>query len=146
MWRWIRQLAAGFRQGGGPGAGVPDLAGRPPVRRRKTYSGDSGYVYEYYYEGYRVAARGGSAGAEYLFTVSSDRRSWFAVSVFLEDSAVAAWEQAHGRELNMTERYAVVKMALFEAFDQRDHPSRMRRGVTIRRESIGPLLEALGID
>ncbi len=149
MQRRLKQFWKRLRQAGreadasGP---LPPLAGTPPVRRRKTYAGDSGYVYEYYYEGYRISTRAGAVGAEYVFTVSSDRRNWFPVSVFLEDAAVAEWERRHSRELNMTERYAVVKMALFQAFDEREKPAQMRTGVAIGPDQIGLLLETLGID
>ena len=33
------------------------LTGAPAVRRQKTYSAESGYVYQYFYEGQRPAAR-----------------------------------------------------------------------------------------
>ena len=42
------------------------LTGAPPVRRQKTYSAESGYVYQYFYEGQRAAERNGSAGAQYV--------------------------------------------------------------------------------
>ena len=32
------------------------LRGRPKVRREKIYSADSGYVYQYFYEGFRLLA------------------------------------------------------------------------------------------
>jgi len=148
VWRWIRQVADRIRPGSRSGGAHPSppLAGTPPVRRRKTYAGDTGYVYEYYYEGYRVSDRSGRLGVEHIFTVSSDRRNWFPVPVFLEDAAVAGWERRRGRELNMTERYAIVKMALFRAFDDREKPRLMRTGVTVGTDQIDPLLEALGID
>ena len=146
MWEKLKQALRKIRRSGAAPPAPPPLAGTPPVRRLKTYAGDSGYVYEYYYEGYRVSSRADAAGAEYVFTVSADRRNWFPVTVFLEDAAVAGWERRRGRELNMTERYAVVKMALFRAFDERETPAGMRRGVTVGPEAIGGLLETLGID
>lgn len=146
MWDRLKQAFRRVQKGGAGPPGPEPLAGTPAVRRRKTYAGDSGYVYEYYYEGYRVAARGGAAGAEYVFTVSADRRNWYPVTVFLEDAAVAGWERSRRRELSMTERYAVVKMALFQAFDQREQPAEMRRGVAVGPDAIGGLLETLGID
>lgn len=53
----------------------PPLLGRPKVRREKSYSADSGYVYQYFHEGYREMKLAGELGAEYVFDVSSDRKS-----------------------------------------------------------------------
>ena len=39
---------------------VPELLGRPQIRREKAYAADSGYVYQYTYEGYRAATRSDS--------------------------------------------------------------------------------------
>ena len=46
------------------------LTGAPPVRRMKTYSAQSGYVYQYYYEGYRPFRSAGESGSEFVFTIS----------------------------------------------------------------------------
>lgn len=95
------------------------LRGAPAVRRQKTYSAQTGYVYQYFYEGYRQSDRGARAGHEYVFHVSSDRKSAFPMTVFLPGATVTSWQQAHGRDLTPTEQYAAVKMALFAAFDER---------------------------
>src|ERR1700704_2041847 len=97
------------------------LTGAPAVRREKTYSAESGYVYQYFYEGQRAAKRQSGSGTQFVFHVSADRKSSFPVSVFVSDSALEVWETEHDRTLSSTERYAVAKMALFQAFDQREH-------------------------
>src|SRR5438067_10287353 len=89
------------------------LTGAPSVRRLKTYSAQSGYVYRYHYEGQRPFRSGGESGTEFVFSISADRKTWRPTGVLLGDSAVAGWESAHARELSGTERYAVAKMALF---------------------------------
>ena len=94
------------------------LRGRPRIRREKTYAADSGYVYHYTYEGYRTATRDGEGGREFVFRCTSDRASRLSITVFAPDSAFARWERAQSRELNAVERYAVVKMQLFETFDE----------------------------
>src|SRR6266849_2349266 len=104
----------------------PPLTGAPAVRRQKTHSAESGYVYQYYYEGQRPASRDGSPGTQCVFNVSAVRKSSFPVSVFVDDEALKSWQQGHGRQLGSTERYAVAKMALFQAFDQRATPDAMR--------------------
>ena len=124
----------------------PPLRGAPAVRRQKTYSAQTGYVYQYYYEGYRESGRAGQPGHEYVFQVSSDRKSSFPVTVFLPGVAVGAWQRAHGRELTPTEQYAAVKMALFEALDQRADLGPASAEVEIGAASIDGLLEILEID
>jgi len=124
MLAWIRRLA----RRGQP----PPLAGAPAVRRLKTYSAASGYVYQYFYEGHR--------GTEYLFQVSADRRTYSSVTVMLSDAALAA----SPRELNSTERYAVAKMALFQAFDERAAPDQMRRPVQVEAADLEAIAGQLG--
>jgi len=124
----------------------PPLRGAPPVRRQKTYSAETGYVYQYFYQGYRPAAGAGRRGNEYVFQVSSDRKSAFPMTVFLPDAALDAWQQAHGRALSPTEQYAAAKMALFQAFDGRADLGPPSAGVEIDPASIQTLLEPLEID
>lgn len=111
------------------------------MRRMKSYSAQSGYVYQYFYEGFRAV----SGGAEYVFETSADRKTSFPVAVIVEDDAVAAWTAAHGRELTGTERYAVAKMALFQAFDEREDPAQMRHPVRVRPADAAAILEQLGV-
>ncbi len=95
------------------------LHGAPAVQRQKSYSAQTGYVYQYFYQGYRGSERAGQDGNEYVFQVTSDRKSSFPLTIFLPASAVELWQRGHGRALTATEQYAAVKMALFEAFDER---------------------------
>lgn len=122
------------------------LTGAPAVRRQKTYSAQSGYVYQYHYEGHRPASRERQRGAEYVFDVSADRKTSFPVSVFVSDAALLAWEQGHDRSLTSSERYAVAKMALYQAFDERDTPARMGEEVRVRPADVEAILDTLGID
>lgn len=94
------------------------LRGRPRVRREKTYAADSGYVYHYTYEGYRSTGRDGSGDREFVFHCSSDRSTQFSITILAPAASLAAWESDNGRDLNAVERYAVVKMRLFEIFDE----------------------------
>ena len=99
------------------------LTGTPAIRRMKTYSAQTGYVYQYFYEGHR--------GPEYVFSVSSDRKQWNHVSVMQNDAAIREWEHEHGRELSSTERYAIAKMALFAAFDERSTTALMKDAIQV---------------
>ena len=95
------------------------LKGKPPVRREKAYSAETGYVYQYFYEGYRETGTGEEAGNEYVFTVSSDHASSFTITLSMSRWIMETWQKNHERELNATEQYALVKMALFQIFDER---------------------------
>ena len=110
----------------------------------KTYSAQSGYVYQYFYEGHRVISTTDS-GLEYVFSISADRKNWHPVSVLLADSAITSWEQSRTRELNSTERYAVVKIALFQAFDDRTAPEQMSHPIHVRFADIEAIVETLGL-
>lgn len=99
----------------------PPLRGRPAIRREKAYAADSGYVYQYTYEGYRDATRDGAEGREFVFDCTSDRASRFRISIFAPAESFVDWEGDAGRDLSEVERYAVVKMRLFEVFDEASH-------------------------
>ncbi len=118
------------------------LTGAPAVRRQKTYSAATGYVYEYFYAGHRDAG----GGIEYVFQVTADRKTFFPVSVLVAADAFSAWNQSHGRALTGTEQYAVAKMALFQAFDERLTPDGMRSDIRIGVADAAAILDTLGID
>ncbi len=132
MFDWLRKKEA-------------PLTGAPAVRRQKTHSAESGYVYQYFYEGQRPAKRGGSAGTQFVFNVSADRKSSFPVSLFLSDEALETWQQEHGRQVGATERYAIAKMALFQAFDQRAAPDTMSEEVQVQAADVESILATLDI-
>jgi hypothetical protein len=120
------------------------LAGVPAVRRQKTYSAQSGYVYQYFYEGHRPSSA--ERGTEYVFDVSSDRKTSSPVSVVISDAAVATWQNESGRTLSATEQYAIAKMALFQVFDERESPEAMRQAVHVSPGAVQAILAALHID
>ncbi len=121
------------------------LRGTPATARLKTYAAESGYVYHYFYQGWRPRRAGGEAGLEFVFRISADRKEWLDTAVFLSSAAIGSWEGAHGRELNSAERYAIAKLALFQAFDERPAPARMNEQVRIREADIEPIAEKLGL-
>jgi len=121
------------------------LTGAPPVQRLKTYSAQSGYVYQYCYEGQRQFRQAGESGTEFVFRVSADRKNWRPSKVLLPDNAVAAWQAAQARELSATERYAIAKMALFQAFDERETPALLKSDVRVRSGDIEAIAETLGL-
>jgi hypothetical protein len=120
------------------------LSGAPAVRRQKTYSAQSGYVYQYFYKGHRPMSS--QRGTEFVFNVSSDRKTSAQVSVFLSDDAMLSWQQESGRTLSATERYAIAKMALFQAFDERETPEAARAAVEVSPGDVRAILAGLSID
>jgi len=119
------------------------LSGTPVVRRLKNYSAQSGYVYQYFYEGYRDSETPEGRAREFVFSISSDNKSWHSGSVFLLDAAVAAWQRQQARELSSTERYAIAKMALFQAFDERESPRLLHDAVYVRMADLQAIVETL---
>jgi hypothetical protein len=121
------------------------LTGAPAVRRLKSYSAQSGFVYQYFYEGQRPFRGGGESGAEFVFSVSAGGKSSHPVSVLVTASAQRAWEQSHARTLSSAEQYAVAKMALFQAFDERAGPPQMKEDVLVRSADVEAIIETLGL-
>lgn len=121
------------------------LSGAPALRRTKTYSAESGYVYQHVYLGQRPLTQ--CNGTEFVFSVSADRKNWHDVSVVVEEAAVHEWETSNQCTLSATEWYAVSKMALFAAFDQRATPADMRTGaIRLRATDIAEIMARLGRD
>ena len=119
-----------------------------PVRRLKTYTAQTGYVYQYYFVGQRgaLAADPESPATEYVFDVTSDRKTTFAVSVFLGPGAIEAWSVANGRPLSGPERYAAVKLRLMQGFDEIPDMLQSGRRLRVEAEKICDLLGTIGID
>ena len=111
--------------------------------RLKTYSAESGYVYQYYFMESQPRRRlWGRNGIAYLYHVTSDRKNFFVVEVVVEEKALQAWERAHGRALAETEQYAAAKMRLFRAFDETASPKELQ-DIRVGESNIEALLEPL---
>ena len=115
------------------------------VRRLKTYTGSQGYVYQYYFVGQRAAEPSEVPGTEYIFDVTSDRETTYAVSVFLPHQVVSDWDQAHGRVLKDSEQYAAAKLRLFRAFDEIDYILASESHLEIDLPILEQSLTSLGI-
>ncbi|HLZ43655.1 MAG TPA: hypothetical protein VKQ11_21995 [Candidatus Sulfotelmatobacter sp.] len=118
------------------------------VRRLKTYTGAQGYVYQYYFVGQRPALPEDpeAPATEFVFDVTSDRKLTYSVSIFLPQSPLAAWSQAHGRALNDAEQYAAVKLRLFRAFDELEDVKTHGRRLTIDAVVLEEALSSLGVE
>ncbi len=117
------------------------------LRRMKTYTGGQGYVYQYYFVGKRAAlARDPEAPAtEYIFDVTSDRKTTYSVSVFLRDEPLKQWASAHGRALTDAEQYGAVKMRLFQAFDEIEDMLAQGRRLQVDANTLEQVLGTLGV-
>jgi hypothetical protein len=114
------------------------------IRRMKTYTGGQGYVYQYYFVGKRPVTDE-EPSTEYIFDVTSDRKTTFAVSVFLSDRAVRDWASTHGRALTEAEQYGAVKMRLFQAFDEIENMMANGRRLEVTPEDLQTVLATLGV-
>ena len=94
------------------------MAKSETVRRIKSYSAESGYVYQYQFQDAHPAQQGSAKGNEYVYLVSADRKKMFPVRIFVGQDAIKKWGKATGRPLTGTEEYAAAKMRLFQAFDE----------------------------
>jgi len=118
------------------------------IRRMKTYTGGQGYVYQYYFVGQRPALANSAVGpaTEYIFDVTSDRKTTFAVSVLVPDEALRAWASRHGRALTEAEQYGAVKMRLFQAFDEIENMMANGRRLAVNGDTLEQVLATLRVE
>ena len=118
------------------------------VRRLKTYTAQTGYVYEYYFVGKRPALDDDplAPATEYVFDISCDRKTTCAVSVFLAPQVVAAYTASRGRTLSEPEQYAAVKMRLLQALEEITDMLHYGRRLTLDAEILSAVLQSVGIE
>ncbi len=118
------------------------------VRRVKSYSAPSGYVYQYYFYEVRKVRRDGVDGTEYVYMVSADRKKVFPLRIFVKHDAAEKWSHSAGRVLSGTEEYAVAKMRLFQALDEIEDPERLAKNppeLVVDETNLGALLSELDL-
>jgi hypothetical protein len=127
---------------------ISDSKPSTTVRRVKTYTAQTGYVYEYYFVGKRAALETDpcAPSTEFIFDVSADRKSIFAVSVFLPSRALDAYAADHGRTLSQPEQYAAAKLRLLEGFDEIANMLLDGRRLTLDAVTLASLLQSIGVD
>ncbi len=96
----------------------PRMARPDAVRRVKSYSAATGYVFQYFFYEVNRTRRGLAPGTEYVYMVTVDREKMHPLMIFVERAAVEDFGKRAGRELTGTEEYAVAKMRLLRAFDE----------------------------
>jgi hypothetical protein len=115
------------------------------VRRVKSYSAATGYVYQYYFYEVTKTRRNGAAGADYVYIVSVDRKKAFPLRIFVQREGIEKWRRAAGRDLTGTEEYAVAKMRLFQALDEIAEIESSQPELVVDESNIADLLARLDI-
>ena len=120
----------------------------PAPRRMKTYTAESGYVYQYYFVGQREARGAEQGSTEFIFDVTRDRKTTFAFSVFVGRSAITAWVAEHGRSLIAPEQYAAAKLRLLRGFEEigAQELRMLDRRFTVDAGNISELLGEIGVE
>ena len=121
------------------------MARSEALRRVKSYSAATGYVYQYYFYEVLKTRRGRIAGSEYVYMVSVDRKKVFPLRIFVQRDGIENWGRAAGRELTGTEEYAVAKMRLFEALDEVPDLASRQPELLVDGSNIEELLSRLDI-
>jgi hypothetical protein len=103
----------------------PPLVRTRSTGRPRTYSADSGYVYQYSFAGFRRIKRGGEGYIEYVFEVTGARETPSAVSVLLAEGRLPEWTGTQ-RELTASERYGIAKLCLKRALDSFPDPKSLK--------------------
>ena len=86
------------------------------------------------------------AGNEYIYYVSTDRRTMFPLRIFVLRKAVENWAKKYGRPLSGTEEYAIAKMRLFQAFDEVEGLSAAHTDLLVDDANLETLLSQLNLD
>jgi hypothetical protein len=115
------------------------------VRRIKSYSAATGYVYQYQFQNAHPAQDPAAPGNEYVYYVSADRKTMFPIFILVRRDAVEAWSQQNRRVLTGTEEYAAAKMRLFEALDEVEDFATSRPNLVVDASNLGALLERLDL-
>lgn len=115
------------------------------VRRIKSYSAATGFVYQYQFQDVHPVSEGATPGNEYIYYVSADRKTMFPVRIFVPRDAVERWSKKTGRALTGTEEYAVAKMRLFQALDEIEDFAKSRPKLTVDESNLATLLERLDL-
>ena len=115
--------------------------------RTKTYAGETGITYRYFFESRRSGARpaGLGPGSDYIFVLTADQGPPFALRIFVSQRALAAWREAHSRELDHSEQYALAKMRLFRALDELENLREETLNLVVDETNVEELLSALDL-
>ena len=116
-------------------------------RRYKSYAGETGITYQYFFDAPRRVIRpeGQGPGVDFTFVVIADQYPPFTLKVFVSDRALAAWRELHSRDLDAREQYAAAKMRLFRAFDEDERLRTVRPSLVVDESNIEEILQPLDL-
>ena len=119
--------------------------GAPRTGRQKTYSAESGYVYQYVLSAFRQYRRGDEELYEYTFQVSAGRGEASAVTVVLRSSVLREWIRQHDREFSASERYGIAKITLKRQLDAAESPPALPPSVAPDVSEVADITAFLGL-
>jgi hypothetical protein len=122
----------------------PPLESTYSTGRPRTYSADSGYVYEYSFAGFRRLRRGGDDYVEYVFDVTGGRVERSAVAILLPERRLREWA-ARDRDLTASERYGIAKLTLKRALDRFPDPRSLHSEVVPDRTEVCEIADLLDL-
>lgn len=102
-------------------------------------------MYQYQFHEVRPATVDGQSGTEYIYYVTSDRKTMHPIRVFLNRAGIEKWSAHSGRTLNGTEEYAAAKMRLFQNFDEVPGIEISNMVLTVDDSNVESLLEKLNL-
>lgn len=114
--------------------------------RTKTYTAQSGYVYQYRLLQKARRDSGPQPGLEFVFEISSDRKTSTKLAVFVTDGGIAEWKVLRGRELADPEIHAAAKLRLWQALDEFAVAAEGRGELLVDASNICGLLDEIGVD
>jgi hypothetical protein len=136
MWGWLR------RRDRKENAAAEVLQSAPARPRTKTYSAETGYVYQYVYRGWRRSSAGDAI--EHVFYATRERTLTTLIRVRLLKTALEQCEERLGRPVLNAERYAIAKMTLFRAFDETVDFGQLSEAIIPSTGQMSEYLAALG--
>ena len=118
------------------------------VRRIKAYTGQTGYVYQYYFVGKRPGTERRSRSALHRIRLRCDRgpQDHFRGQHLPAPQALEAWAASRGRSLSEPEQYAGVKLRLMQAFDEIPDMLNHGRRLRLDAEMLLVLLDSIGVE
>lgn len=139
-WYWFGKKKASQGTTGGPF--LSELRGAPPHARIKTYSAETGHVYQYVFRGYRSVSV--PPARDYVFDVRQSRDVTIPILIRLQTLALATCAERAGRPLLDAENYAIAKMTLFAGLDETTNLAESTMPWTPEADSMIAHLETLG--
>lgn len=109
----------------------------PLSQREKSYSAESGLVYQYIFKGL--------VGTRHVFAVTADRKTTFEVVIEMPEAALEACAQRMGSPLRWNEMYALAKLCLFAAFDGAESVTDLQKTVVASEAALLAHMDTLNM-